>query len=184
MPDGSDPTLDRAYGEDRSADLFRVCPAAWIEAESAQAVGADGSRIRWTFRPSASFSLEAEVSLPDDGTPPVLRFSFTPTDPGWYSIGYVGGPAAAIEQIDELWQPLIWNEKRLPYQSYLTQAFRCPLPTALVTREGVTTGVVADPSEFPFMPLPTFRQNNPFGVAVRTPQGEARAMLFAPVLGG
>jgi len=184
VPDGSDPTLDRAYGEDRSADLFRVCPAAWIEAESAQAVGADGSRIRWTFRPSASFSLEAEVSLPDDGTPPVLRFSFTPTDPGWYSIGYVGGPAAAIEQIDELWQPLIWNEKRLPDQSYLTQAFRCPLPTALVTRKGVTTGVVADPSEFPFMPLPTFRQNNPFGVAVRTPQGEARAMLFAPVLGG
>ena len=33
VPDGSDPTLDRAYGEDRTADLFRACPAAWIEAE-------------------------------------------------------------------------------------------------------------------------------------------------------
>jgi hypothetical protein len=184
VPDGSDPGLDHAFGSDRTADLFRACPTARIEAESASGSGDGIDGVRWHFKPTASFSLTAEVTLPADGTPPVLRFTFTPKRPGWYSIGYVGAPATALEQVDELWQPLIWNEKRLPDQSYLTQAFRCTLPTALVTRSGVTTGVVADPDEFPFMPLPTFRQNNPFGVAVRTPDGEARAMLFAPVLGG
>ncbi|MFM1902983.1 MAG: hypothetical protein RLZZ440_883 [Planctomycetota bacterium] len=184
VPDGSDPSLDRAFGADRTADLFRACPAAWIEAEAAVPIDTRTRGVRWQFQPTASFTFEAEVTLPTDETPPVLSFTFTPRQQGWYSIGYVGAPTATLEEADEIWQPLIWNEKRLPDQSYLTQAFRCPLPTALVTRSGVTTGVVADPGEFPFMPLPTFRQNNPFGVAVRTPGGEAQAMLFAPVLGG
>lgn len=184
VPDGADPTLDQTFGEGRTADLFRACPAAWVEASSAQLVGGKVECVVWQFPASSSFTLEAEVSAPADGSAPQLRFTFTPTAPGWYSIGYVGAPTASLEQADEVWQPLIWNEKRLPDQSYLTQAFRCTLPTALVTEGGVTTGVVADPSEFPFMPLPTFRQNNPFGVALRTPAGEAQAMLFAPVLGG
>ncbi len=184
VPDGSDPTLDQSFGGGRTADLFRACPAAWVEAESAEARGSKPDRIVWRFAATATFSLEAELALPEDATPPILRFSFTPAVPGWYSVGYVGAPAAAVAEADEFWQPLIWNEKRLPDQSYLTQAFRCTLPTTLVTRGGVTTGVVADPAEFPFLPLPTFRQNNPFGVALRTPAGEARAMLFAPILGG
>jgi hypothetical protein len=184
VPDGSDPTLDQAFGADRTADLFRACPAAWMEARASRAVGEPVQQVIWEFEPTASFSLEAELSLPCDGTAPQLQFRFSPTVPGWYSVGYVGGPSATLDQADEIWQPIIWNEKRLPDQSYLTQAFRCTLPTALVTHNGVTTGVVADASEFPFMPLPTFRQNNPFGVAVRTPEGTAQAMLFAPVLGG
>lgn len=184
VPDGADPTLDQAFGQGRTADLFRACPAAWVEASSAQVDEGEADRVVWQFPQSSSFTLAAELSLPPDGSAPQLRFTFTPTSPGWYSVGYVGAPTASLEQADEVWQPLIWNEKRLPDQSYLTQAFRCTLSTALVTEGGVTTGVVADPREFPFMPLPTFRQNNPFGVALRTPAGAAEAMLFAPVLGG
>lgn len=184
VPDGVDPTLDRTFGGGRTADLFRVGQAVWLDAISAESVGDDGSGVHWRFQRAASFGLEADVRLPADGTAPTLTFTLSPAAPGWYSVGYVGAPCATADEADEFWQPLIWNEKRLPDQSYLTQAFQCTLPTALVTRDGVTTGVVADPSEFPFMPLPTFRQNNPFGVALRTPEAAARAMLFAPVLGG
>jgi hypothetical protein len=184
VPDGSDPTLDQAFGQDRTADLFRACPAAWIDATAARTVGDPVQHVIWEFEPTTSFSLEAQLSLPSDDTAPQLHIRFSPNVAGWYSIGYVGAPSATLDEADEIWQPLIWTEKRLPDQSYLTQAFRCTLPTALVTRNGVTTGVVADSGEFPFMPLPTFRQNNPFGVAVRTAEGTARPMLFAPVLGG
>lgn len=182
VPDGADPILDQAFGAGRTADLFRASPAATVVAEAADQ--ASGDRIAWRFPSTDSFALEAELTLPAGSRFPLLRWQLSVTTPGFYSVGYVGAPTASIEQAEEWWQPLIWNEKRLPDQSVLTQAFRCPLPTALVTSAGVTTGVVADPSEFPFMPLPTFRQNNPFGVALRTPEGTPRAMLFAPVLGG
>ncbi|MFM7206458.1 MAG: hypothetical protein ACKO4T_07315 [Planctomycetaceae bacterium] len=184
VPDGSDPTLDQAAGEGRTSDIFHACPNVMLEADAATWVGDDRRRVRWHFQSTASFGLEADLQLPADGTAPMLTYTFSPILPGWYSVGYVGAPDATVDEADEFWQPLIWNEKRLPDQSYLTQAFRCPLPTALLTLRGVTTGVVADPREFPFMPLPTHRQNNPFGVALRTQEGKARAMLFAPVLGG
>jgi hypothetical protein len=59
-----------------------------------------------------------------------------------------------LSEITEIWQPMIWQEKRFPDKSYMTLAYRCPLPTTLVTAQDHTFGVVADPSEFPFDPLP------------------------------
>jgi hypothetical protein len=53
----------------------------------------------------------------------------------------------------------------------------------LVTHGGVTTGVLADPAEYPFQPLPNFA-NSRFGVALRNARGLAQPMLFAPLLGG
>jgi hypothetical protein len=50
-------------------------------------------------------------------------------------------------------------------------------------RDGVTIGLIADPSELPFMPMPTVA-NSRFGVAVRNAEGRAQSTLFAPILGG
>ncbi len=59
VPDGSDPGLDHAFGSDRTADLFRACPTARIEAESASGSGDGIDGVRWHFKPTASFSLTA-----------------------------------------------------------------------------------------------------------------------------
>src|SRR3546814_4316848 len=89
-----------------------------------------------------------------------------------YSVGYTGAPASDIKSVEEIWQPLIWQEKRFPDRPYLTLAFRSPLPTALVTNKGNTIGVLAKSSEFPFDPLPML-DNSSFGISVRNNNGES-----------
>lgn len=114
---------------------------------------------------------------------PLLHYEFSAKKAGWYSVGYTGAPAYNIEDIDEIWQPLVWQEKRFPDKPYLTLAFRSPLPSALVTKNGTTIGVLAKSSEFPFMPLPKL-DNSRFGISVRNHAGAAQPQLWAPVLGG
>ena len=79
--------------------------------------------------------------------------------------------------------PLIYTERRFPHESFLEAAYRCPLPTTLVRSGGLTIGVAADSPEYPFQPLPNLA-NSRFGVALRDAAGQARPMLFAPILGG
>lgn len=180
VEDGFDPTVDRGYGSGRTANLFA---AGRLSTLHANATRSDGSKIEWTFPDDGPASIRAELDLPPDGSAPRLRLIATARADGWYSFGYVGAPECPPAEVEELWQPLIYNERRFPQESFLEAAYRCPLPTTLVTRGGVTTGVVADPSEYPFQPLPNFA-NSRFGVALRNARGLAQPMLFAPLMGG
>lgn len=175
--DGVDVEKPVAGGEKRTADVFRSGVARTVRAASAKL---EGRRVTWTF-PTAELS--AWVDLPEGEGEPVLSFRFTPEKAGWYSVGYTGAPSADPGEVTELWQPLIWGEKRFPTRSYLTPGGMCPLPATLVSGGGVTVGVVADPGELPFQPLPRW-QNSRFGVAVRNEQGQAQPMVFAPMPGG
>jgi hypothetical protein len=180
VEDGFDPNADRGYGAGRTANLFAAGKLATVRAESVQL---DGTRLRWKFPARPDVSLTAEIDLPADGTAARLKFTATAKIDGWYSFGYLGAPDAAPADVAELWQPLIYNERRFPHESFLEAGYRCPLPTTLVTRAGTTIGVVADPAEYPFQPLPNLT-NSRFGVALRNAQGRAQPMLFAPLLGG
>src|SRR5690606_25142549 len=91
--------------------------------------------------------------------------------------------AKGLDEVEEIWQPLIWQEKRFPDKPYLTLAYRCPIPSALVEADDWTVGVLAAPEEFPFDPLPLL-QNSRFGIAVRDSRGNAQPQLWAPVFGG
>lgn len=148
-----------------------------------EAVGAIEKKgvVRFKFETSPYGKLEASVSF--SGEYPLLSFEFTPSRAGYYSIGYTGAPVCDRGEVAEVWQPLIWQERRVPSMPYMTLAYRCPVPTTLVTRDGVTVGVVADAAEFPFDPLPTM-SNSRFGVALVNEQGRVQPQLFAPVLGG
>lgn len=178
--DGFDERILKGDTAGRTADLFQAARSARVRAASVQQTG---DVLRWVFPDHASFALRAELTLPPGAGEPVLRFTLTARRDGFYSAGYTGAPEFALEDVAEIWQPLIWQEKRFPEQSFLTPAYHCPVPSALVSRDGVTLGVVADPTEFPFDPLPT-ADNNRFGIAVRNATGKAQPMLFAPVLGG
>ena len=49
---------------------------------------------------------------------------FIPAKDGYFSIGFTNAPAFSIDEVDELWQPLIWQEKRMPDMPYMTLASR------------------------------------------------------------
>ncbi|MCE9518759.1 MAG: glycoside hydrolase family 127 protein, partial [Verrucomicrobia bacterium] len=178
--DGFNPENDKGIEPGRTADYFQ---AATNEPVTAQSAKFSGDTIKWSFPEVAGSQLSAEIKLPAGKGLPELTFTFVPGKEGYYSIGYTGAPGVSPSEMDEMWQPMIWQEKRLPNLSYLTEAFLCPLPTTLVTYQGTTVGVLADPSAIPFMPLPN-KDNSRFGVMVRDRNGLARPMLFAPVLGG
>lgn len=180
VADGFDPTVDRAYGAGRTANVFHAAPRATISAIGAEV---ENKVIYWRFNDHPQFQFSASVGLPPGTAPPILRWELKAVEEGYYSVGYTGAPPTNSAETEAIWQPMIWNERRFPDQPYLTQAFRCPLPTTLVTSGGVTTGVLAEPSELPFMPMPT-NVNSPFGVALRNEEGKAQPAIFAPVLGG
>lgn len=160
-------------------DLFQAGAAEEVAGTGAYL---SGEKIAWTFQETHDASLRAELTLPGPLADPLLTFRFTPRNAGWYSVGYTGAPRSDPARVEALWQPLVWQERRFPARSYFSAEFMCPLPAALVTRDGGTVGVVADPSETPFR-IPTLT-NSRFGVLVRNARGEAQPQVFAPVLGG
>ena len=180
VEDGFDPSIDRGYGGGRTANMFDAGKLKTLRARTGRS---DGSKITWDFPADDTATVRAELDLPPDGTAPRMRLTTTVRADGWYSFGYVGAPETPPAEAAELWQPLIYNERRFPHESFLEAAYRCPLPTTLVTRGGITTGVLADPAEYPFQPLPNLA-NSRFGVALRNARGLAQPMLFAPLLGG
>lgn len=143
-------------------------------------IDVEDDSYRYIYPESDYGELSVSVS---DGKYPEVTYTFKPSNDGYYSIGYTGAPSYSIPEIQEAWQPMIWHEKRIPEEPSMTLAYRCPVPSTLVTKENITIGVVAHTSEFPFQPLPTAR-NSRFGIALRTNEGEVKPMLFAPVLGG
>ncbi len=180
IEDGFDPALDQQQRSSDVVDLFRSARMVTLRAASFQW---QDNRMEWVFPDTESFKLRASVSLPAAGGEPVLEFHFTPKVGGWFSVGYLGAPAFDPASVEAVWQPLVWQDKRFPDQSYLTESARCTLPATTVTKDGVTVAVVADPTELPFQPLPTVA-NSTFGVALRNQQGQAQPMIFAPILGG
>jgi hypothetical protein len=180
VEDGFDPALDKKLTGSDVVDLFRSAPLSTARAASSEW---KGDRMEWVFPETESYTLRASVSLPENGAEPVLEFHFSPKIDAWFSVGYLGAPAFDVASVEAIWQPLIWQDKRFPDQSYLTESARCTLPATTVTKDGITVAVIADPAEMPFQPLPTVA-NSTFGVAVRNQQGQAQPMIFAPILGG
>ncbi len=178
--DGFDDRILEGSTKSRTADLFAASPGIALHAQSWTP---GGGIIRYTYADQADFTLTASVALPAGDAEPVLTFTLTPRSKAFFSVGFIGAPATPVAEAREIWQPFLWQERRFPTQPFLTGAFQCPLPASFVRRADVTFGVVADADEFPFDPLPLL-ENSRFGVALRTAEGDARPMVFAPVLGG
>lgn len=176
--DGFDDRILDAGVTDRTFNLFQ---AGRIQAFEFDKVVKTRQQYTLYFKENSYGQLK--VSIEARNQRPVMQLEFIPARDGFYSIGYTGSPTSSIEEADEIWQPLIWQEKRFPETPFMTMAFRCPLPTAMLSMGGTSLGVMAHPEEFPFDPLPTL-ENSRFGIAVRNQAGEAQPLLFAPVMGG
>ncbi len=125
VEDGFDPKSDQAAGKGRTQDLFAVATAVSVQADKAEVVK---GRVQWHFPGHADFSLKATLELPAGGGEPLLTFEFVPEVAKWFSVGYTGAPEIDPAAMEGIWQPLIWQEKRFPQKSYLTESGRCTLP--------------------------------------------------------
>lgn len=175
--DGIDESMSGST-RNRTFDVFYTAPQTVFSPVKAVQ---KGDTICFEYEPQAVGTLSARVFMPRNEAP-VLEYRFVPSRQGWYSVAYTGAPSLAVEALEALWQPMIWQRKIFPAQSYLTLAFNCPVPATLLQKKEGSVGVVVATEEFPFQPLPT-RDNNRFGVALRDKEGKARPMVFAPVLG-
>ena len=178
--DGFDDRILKGSTGNRTADLSYAGNTTVVTAINSII---DGDSIQFRFEDNPSFTITATLTLSDAKREPVLAFRFQARAPGYYSVGFTGMPEANPSEFDEIWQPLIWQEKRFPETSFMTLAYQCTLPATMVRLKGQCAALVADPDELPFDPLPTM-DNSRFGVAVRNAMGNAQPMIFAPVLGG
>ena len=138
--------------------------------------------VRFHYPATQYGQLSVDLRLPEGDEEPVLKFNYKVNKSGYHSVGYVGAPEVSLHECEEVWQPLVWTQKRFPGKSYLTPDYLCSMPLTAVKSQGVTYAVVVDPAYYPFMPLPTFRHFQ-FGVAVRNSVGNAQPMVWAPVVG-
>lgn len=177
---GGDGIDDSANGsvEDRTFDIFS---SGTIYDFVCKSVKVNGDTTYFSYEPNKIGALSCKTYRVSESAP-VMEYLFTPAIKGYFSVAYVGATAAAIDKVDAIWQPMVWQRKIFPSDSYMTLAYTCPIPTTMVNIGGVTTGVVATADQMPFEPLPT-RDNNRFGVAVRNAASQAQPMIFAPVLG-
>ena len=162
--DGFDDEILEGSVESRTADIFNSGRIIVIRPSSHRAEG--GHKVTFGYPENALFRITAELTADTTTGHPLLTYRLTAKTGGWYSVGFTGFAGTEPERTDEIWQPLIWQEKRFPDKSYLTLAFRCPVPSAFITSRNTTYGILAHPAEFPFDPLPT-AANSRFGVAVR-----------------
>lgn len=178
--DGFDDRILKGKTDLRTADVFK---AGHLKRTTARKHEKRKSKVIFSFPATDEYSLTATLSFEGKEAFPKLRYTLEARTENYYSVGYTGAPAVAIEDASAIWQPMIWQEKRFPQKSFLTLAFQCPVPSTLVCASGSCSGVVGDPKELPFDPLPLL-DNSRFGIALRDEQGKAKSMLFAPALGG
>lgn len=178
--DGFDDSILKGSTGNRTADLFHAGKTTVVTATDA---AIKGDSIQFLFGDNPAFTLTAALTLSGARHEPVLAFRFQPNAGGYYSVGFTGMPEVSPPDFDEIWQPLIWQEKRFPETSFMTLAYRCTVPAAMVRAKEQCVALVADPEELPFEPLPLMN-NSRFGVAVRNAAGNAQPMIFAPALGG
>lgn len=143
-------------------------------------------QILINFNSTTNYKLQVFLSLPSGNEEPQIESVVKASTYGYFSVGYYGSPEYPIANVTELFQPAPWRGLRLPLDSYMTPAFLATLPGTFATVGNTTYGVFADPSEFPFIPLPCTLDRSPFGVAIRnikTSINEVKPMVWSPIAG-
>jgi hypothetical protein len=177
--DGFDDKILRSNQKGRTAGITNSGKAFYLEPSSVTVIN---DTLKFVYQTQELFTLSSYVVL-NKVTDPRFSFTLTPLKEGYFSVGYSGSPKFDPKNATEIWQPLIWQEKRFPDYPYVTSAHMCTIPSTLVNDGFNSVGVVVSPEHLPFSPLPLIT-NSQFGVAVRDIKGMATSQIFAPLMGG
>ncbi|MFM2232904.1 MAG: hypothetical protein RJB31_1605, partial [Bacteroidota bacterium] len=177
--DGFDDRILRKAPEKRTGAIHNVGESTSITANHVRHAG---DTAFFEFPSNTKFILKAYV-LKKARPYPVLQFELEPLVPGYFSVGYTGAPSLTEDKALGIWQPLIWQEKRIPENAFLTPAFMATLPTTMVYDGKNTIGVMASPDAIPFQPLPLL-VNSQFGIGLINAQKQIQPSVYAPIPGG
>ncbi len=162
------------------SDLFAVAPPRQHEAIAVSRP--DAQTLSFSFEAQPAYTLALAVALETGTAAPRIATTVTPRAAGFYSAAFSGLAARDPATVDFVFQPLVWSWRRFPAKSYLAPETMATTAATFLTAGGVTEGVAADPAEIPYR-FATF-ENSRFGFTLRDPDGRARPMVLAPVLGG
>ena len=177
--DGFDDRILRKAAEKRTGAIHNVGESTSIIANRVRHAG---DTTFFEFPASSKFLFKAYV-LKKAKPYPILQYELQPLVQGYFSIGYTGAPSLTKENAAGIWQPLIWQEKRIPENAFLTPAFMATLPTTMVFDGKNTIGVMASPDAIPFQPLPVLA-NSQFGIGLINSQKNIQPSVYAPIPGG
>jgi hypothetical protein len=170
------PSWKRAVGPARTHDLFQaVAPKAFVVKKTT----ITPTQVTWTFAPQPAGTLSASLDLTEAF--PLVRWSFRAAQGGYHAIAFAPFAPQPVADLKSLWQPLIWQERRMPDSSYVSAEFMCSVPMVVAQPDGRSLGVAAHPSEVPFR-MPTL-DNSRFGLLLRNGRGQAQPMVLAPLFG-
>lgn len=141
-----------------------------------------GNVLEWTLPAGDGYTLSASIEMPAGTAEPKLSFTLNPSVERYYTVGFTGAPRMNASDTDWVYQPAVWQGKRIPNQGYLTDESRSGIPVVMYGKDGTSVGVAADPQEMPFR-LPTI-DNSRFGLLLRDGEGSLSPSVFAPIYGG
>lgn len=170
------PSWKQATGRGRTNDLFRAAKLAIFPIRNTTMAS---NRVVWTFAPLPGGTLTASLDLTERF--PLVRWSFRAAQDGYHAIAFAPFAPMSAAGLRSLWQPLIWQERRMPDSSYVSAEFMCSVPMTVAQPNSRSLGVAAHPSEAPFR-MPTL-DNSRFGLLLRNAQGQAQPMVLAPLFG-
>jgi hypothetical protein len=131
---------------------------------------------------TGDFTAVLEVELPKGNAVPVIAWELKPKKEGWFSCGFTGLKSHEPNQLDFLYQPLVWTWKRFPDKAFLTPEAFATTGASFVNINGMTEGLHVHPQEVSFRYASL--HDSRFGIALRTAESSAKPMIFAPILGG
>ncbi len=161
-------------------DLWNL--GEWAVVKANKVISRSSREVTFGFDHHDLFSVVLTIRLEEGSGPPLLTWELIPGKAGWYSAGFTGIQPRNPDDLDFLYQPLVWSWKRFPDIAVLTPESFSTTAASFVNTEGITEGIAVNPSEIPYR-FATF-ENSRFGILLRTRDGRAKPMIMAPIPGG
>ncbi len=170
------PSWKERSGDGRSSDIFRAATPVPFKITQTTL---NGGRVDWTFATTPGGTLTAWLDLTEKY--PLVRWSFRAATGGYHAVVFAPYAPQAVAGLSSLWQPMIWQERRMPDSSYVSAEFMSSIPMTVAARDGRSRGVAVHPAEIPYR-MPNFG-NSRFGLLLRNAAGQAQPMVMAPLFG-
>lgn len=164
-----------------SRDPFAAATIDRLEPVSVRQASARSVEIG--YRAASGLEAVARWTLPAGSRMARVEAAVTVPAAGCYSLAFGAGEPRSRDQVAAVQLPPLFQFRRVPDSPVMVTSSETPHPLALVESvDGVTTGVVADPSALGADW--SSRTNAGAGFSLLDPSGRVKPWVFEPVLGG